>query len=164
MKENNKTKYLLGLCLLGIWSVLGFRFYEKFSRNESITLIAANSNINDPKQKKIFNYALILDYADPFTGKKSIRIPQKTATLPKRNISRKVDPAKFNKHKKVRFPQVEYKGNIVNANGKVAAIVKINKEFLNLNLFESHQDIEITKIFQDSIVIRKEGVEKTVVR
>jgi len=160
MKENNKAKYLLGVSLLAIWGLVGYRMYQKYSGNEnSFSLVPPNTEI--PIAQAGFQFDLQLDYRDPFGNKAKIMSTDPRPLLSTSRSVKKIGKIKTKK-KKVRFPNVEYRGNIVSKTGEEAAVLMYEKEFLNMNINQVHNKLTLVNIHPDSVIVSFEGEEKVI--
>jgi len=163
MKESNKTKYLLGVSLIGVWGLLGFRFYEKVNPQSPTLVHSPNHLISEIREEELFDFELSKGYNNPFVNGRIKPPISNNRFLSNSNVqSKRINIKSKAKVNTVRFPEIQYKGNIVDDKGKMTAVVKINQEFLNLTTNQEFEGIQITKIYPDSIVVEKEGNNLTI--
>lgn len=164
MKKNN-TKYLLGLALVGVWGVLGFRIYEKVNPSNNFQLVS--STINTPVESNLptRNYQLSLGYDDPFLEKKLKRAKPVAVQQPSDKITRRRKNQKKRPEKKrVIFPQIIYKGNMKMKGGREVALMNVDGQFVQLGKSENYKDLNVLQVYPDSVRIAFSGVEKTITR
>lgn len=158
--KNQSTKILLGVCLIAIWGLLGFRISAKLQGNDQIALLEAPI-ANRKVLSHPFTFELDLDYRDPF-GKSVSYVPN--AKMIKANPIKSVNSISLiNKKKAIpAFPKVEYRGDITSRTGRKAAVLKVENEFINLGLGEQYKDLELRAIYQDSIQIAYQSFDKII--
>jgi hypothetical protein len=152
------TQYLLLSVVLGIWALIGMRFFNFFSADEekelgmqkpidSFTL----ANVNKP-------YEIKGNYSDPFLKEGKMNFGSSN------NISfAKVERAKLTKEnvKKVEkvipqndFPTIQLAGIISNQqSGKKSAIVVQDGKEYSMLTGETVNGIKLAKIFTDSVLV-----------
>jgi len=103
-------------------------------------------------------FALLLNYKDPFISERSIQSrktnssilpkPKSVTTRNKTNVSKKTPK------KKVKFPEIEYKGNVKMVSGQEKAIVKMNNNIHHWRSGERKDELLLERIYDDSIQVR----------
>lgn len=173
--EKNTTKYFLGIVLLSIWGLLGYRVYNKM-RPKNDWKPVAQTIVLDNNQIKQDSFTLLLNYNNPFQVNKNIRMPQAVLAdnsdskqnLPQQQyVSKKQRVQNALKKKKtepVPFPMVSYKGNIKLKNGRTVALVNIDNQIMNLGKGEEHGKVLLRKIYSDSIQVRFEGRDSVIMK
>ena len=175
--EGKKVKYLLGLLLLGVWGILGYRIYQK--RNPEVYTFEANAKaIALESIPEVKPFQLDLDYQNPFlkAGIKEVKIsryskPMATSSNFVSSRRRRVEASSVAlrkkmevkaKPKKVVFPKISYKGNLKLKTGRQAALLSINGKTMNLGRGEQFEGLELVHIYEDSIQLKYESKMKTI--
>jgi len=151
--EKKSTKLFLGILLLAVWGIFGQRLYERKNKSNRTYPTAVI-----PEQKAAATereaFALLLNYKDPFVSERSIRSRKTSSSIqPKPNVV----PNKKNRRKvkkKVKFPAVEYKGNVKLVSGQLKAIVKMDNNIHHWRSGETKNEVVLEKIYDDSIQVR----------
>lgn len=162
--EKNNAKYFLGIALLSIWGLVGYRVYNKMNSNNNWRIPNQEISFSNP-QSSIDSFGLYLDYESPFKVAKASFTPQVVVANNASSTSgintNKVAQRKVKKRKsqpqKVAFPSVSYKGSISLKNGRTAALIKINNQITNLGVGEEFENVMLQKIYNDSIQVRFEN-------
>lgn len=167
------TKITLGIALIGIWGLFGFRIYQRYQPTNDNLDYSANlptQTQSNAKQKE-FKFGLELDYRDPFLGESLARKEQYQPSKPQRRSIRttpiKETPKKQEKPQKlksVKFPEVEYKGNIRLKSGRSVALVKVEGQMINWGLGEQLSEMNLLRIYEDSIQIKLQHEEKLILK
>jgi len=158
--EKKSTKFALGVLLLSVWSIFGYRLYERKTKaNTPYPTAMIPEHKAAATEREAF--ALLLNYQDPFIAERSIR-SRKTSTsiLPKSEVvaSRKHQVRKKVEKKKVKFPTIEYKGNVKLVSGQLKAIVKLENDIHHWRSGERKEELLLERIFDDSIQVRFQDV------
>lgn len=166
MKKNN-LRYLLGLILIIVWGLLGFRIYHKMNKSTNVHMQDNSLNLEPAKNEaRVFN--LSLDYNDPFLKKQFKPKPKfvkrnnnSQAPVIRQRVKNKPGPKK---RQKVRFPQIVYKGNIQTKEGRMVALLSVNEKFMQLAENEKYHEMTLLKVYRDSIRISYLESEKLIMR
>ena len=154
--EKKRTKLFLGIMLLSVWSIFGYRLYERKNKGNTgppMALIPEYKAVATEREA----FALLLDYKDPFMAERSYRSRKTHSTIlpkPKVVANRKTQASKKRPKKKVKFPKIEYKGNVKMVSGQEKAIVKMNNDIHHWRSGERKDELLLERIFEDSIQVR----------
>ncbi len=165
--EKKSTKLFLGILLLSVWSIFGYRMYERKNK-ANITYPMANIPEHKATATEREAFALLLNYKDPFLAERSNRsrktntsvLPKPQAVTSKHNRKAK----KVEKKKEVPFPKIEYKGNVKMVNGQQKAIVKMDNDIHHWRSGERKDDLLLERIFEDSIQMRFQDIVEVIVK
>jgi hypothetical protein len=165
--ENKRTKYFLGIALLCVWGLVGYRIYDKYF-GVSKPMVFQSANILEPKSEvKNDSFDLYLTYADPFRYKDvnreerpvtysssfSYNTPSVSIQPPRQEVVYAPPP--------IVFPDLIYKGNIRMKTGRIVALVAFNGSMTNWGLNESLGEMQLTGVYDDSIHVQYKGIAKT---
>lgn len=169
MKENKYAPYILGPVLLMVWGLVFYKIYQAVYGGEEhfdVPQFAALP-IFETNQKDS-SYALLIDYKDPFLGKRFNYTSNENSTS-RTNVSRNtnsrpsIPPVKTivqNRPKKP-FPTLVYQGFQIMESDTVA-LLKINNRFYPIaRKGDVFQDVQVKGIYKDSIQVQFENQKKT---
>ncbi len=164
--EKKSTKLFLGVLLLSVWSIFGYRLYERKTKaNTAYPTAMIPEHKATATEREAF--ALLLNYQDPFIAERSVR-SRKTSTsvVPKSKIvtSQKNQGRKKTEKKKEKFPSIEYKGNVKLVSGQLKAIVKIDNDIDHWRSGERKNGLLVEKIFDDSIQVRFQDIVEVIIK
>ncbi len=158
--KNQSTKYLLGLALLTVWGLLGFRVYQKYSPTQL--------SFHQPERPApiltalpLEPFSLLSNYRDPFAS----HPPNQTAMVnPVRPTSKKPPAVKLQvkEASPPAIPELSYKGNIALKNGRESALLRVDNHLVNLGKGETYNELKLLQIFDDSIKVSFQGLEQTI--
>lgn len=152
--------------IAGIW---GKVIYDFFKYKEQKHELADNYPIQTaaPVLDEKFSYELDLEYRDPFLGKypktKSNSNRPKTSYTPPPKKDKPEEKPK--KKVNVKWPKIEYVGNIMNNNAKTESVtLKVNGEESFMLPGQAIQGVTLKALFPDSIQLVYQEEQKTILR
>lgn len=164
--KNKKLLYLLLPLTIGLWGVIIFKIVNSASgiegvENQDKIVFQKSDGLTMPD-----TFSIICNYPDPFLGKttpKQYRSPANSVT----SAAKAKDVVKEKKKAAITtlvWPEVVYKGIIKNQkSNKQLALLQINGKSNAMKMGESYENIELIRIFKDSIEV-KFGKEKKYVK
>jgi hypothetical protein len=156
------TQYLLLIVVLGIWGVIGFRFYSFISPEEEVAVNQEYKVSQLTLQSAKKNYPVICDYPDPFLKGISYRKNERKnndANL----LSQSTKKEKITKPLPPQFPAVQLAGVISNKqSGKKSAIMILEGKEYSLAAGESVNGLKLSKIFSDSVLVTYQKKNKMI--
>lgn len=171
MKDNKYAPYILAPILLIVWGLVFYKIYQAVYGEEEGFAMPAFQNIPvfDAPQKDS-SFALLLDYNDPFLGKKwkvnhhpkttnSVRTQPRKVSSPKTVV--KTQPATTPTGAPARpFPPIQYQAFQV-MEGDTSVFLKIaNRPYYNMHKGDQQSGITIEQIYKDSIRLFFDGRAK----
>ena len=164
--EKKSTKLFLGVMLLSVWSIFGYRLYERKNKpNTTYPTTAISKQTAVATEREAF--ALLLNYKDPFVPERSTRSRRTNVSVSqKRKVvaSKRSQPQKKVKKKKVPFPKIEYKGNVKMVSGQRKAIVKMDNDIHHWRSGERKDELLLERIFDDSIQVRFQDMVEVIAK
>jgi hypothetical protein len=173
MKNNKYAAYILGPILLMVWGLVFYKIYQAVYSGEETFDVPKYDSLPVFEEKQEENsYALLVDYKDPFLGKRfnytsnentSARATSRnTNNRPKTNIAAPKPVVKNIAQKP--FPKVIYQGfQIMDAD--TVALVKINNRFYPIaRKGNTFQGVRVNEIYKDSIQVQFENQQQTVLK
>ncbi len=164
--ENKGTKYFLFVAMAAVWGILGYQVYKRMNpATEQNPLAEAVRDIRKTAAA-LDTFSIPLNYPDPFLkGIKQMptRSTAITANRPKTAVNPVAKPAP-SPPKPVIFPVIQYKGTLRLKSGKTVALVAFDGKNVHLLQGEKHQEVELAKIYEDSIKVKFQKVEKTILK
>jgi hypothetical protein len=168
--KNKKLKYVLIPVVIVVW---GLVFYKVFNyANDDIVLPSISNQLSKSatveSQKDTFS--LSLQYQDPFLKKNRI-IRKESTEAQELNTNQANTPLTIRHSRrrrtkptpKQKLSEISYGGEIINANTKnVTAVIKINGKNKLLSKGDIVGDVEILKVYTDSIILKDQGVDRTI--
>lgn len=171
MKDNKYAPYILGFILLIVWGLVFYKIYQAVYGGQEHFDIPEYDHLPVFEEKQKENtYTLLVDYKDPFLGKR-FNYSSNESTRPRTTNSKNTNTRpKVNQQtpKKVienapkkPFPLFVYQGfQIMNAD--TVALIKVNSQFYPIarkgNVF---QGVEVKKIYKDSIQVQFGNEQQT---
>jgi len=152
--EKKSTKLFLGLMLLSVWSIFGYRLYERKNKtNNTYPTAVISEQAAAATEREAF--ALLLNYKDPFVSDRFTRSRKRISSdLPKAKIITKNQIRKKVEKKEVKFPNIKYMGNVKMVSGQQKAIVKMDDNIHHWRSGERKEELLLERIFDDSIQVR----------
>lgn len=172
MKDNKYAPYILGPILLIVWGLVFYKIYQAvYGNGEELDLPTYQPITTFSRPQQDSGYVLLVDYKDPFLGKKWAR-NNKTTT----NVAPSTRPATSRAPRPTKpapvvtttpnkpFPNIQYQA-FQAMQGDTTAFLKIaNKPFYTLRKGDEQEGILIQQIFKDSIQLVFDGRAKTFLR
>jgi hypothetical protein len=149
--KNRKMLIILVPAVLVIWGAVIYSIFSHI-KGSGINIEEKNSFIHRKKSEVDTNkYALMANYRDPFGTGNRLREDD----LDRENLLK-------NQHIElpVYWPQIEYRGLIVN-NKKWVALLRIDNSNYLLHEGEEKMSVKLIKMFNDSVVMRFQKATKT---
>lgn len=148
MKKQNKT-YLLVAVVLGIWGIIGFKFFGAVNpTTQEMTEIASNE-IFVPKQiKERELFTIAANYRDPFLG---------TVQAPKRKV-KKSSSAVVKKKVVVPTKSIQYSGFITDKGSKQKIFfVTVDGQQQMMSVNDTFQEVKLVRGTTNSIKVKYNG-------
>jgi|GEM_PF-2364606 len=172
MKDNKYAPYILGPILLIVWGLVFYKIYQAvYGDGEAYALPVYQPITTFDKPQKDSGYVLLVNYKDPFLGKKwaqsnastTRRIPSTSPRpKPKPVVPVQVPTAVATPPKP--FPSIQYQA-FQAMQGDTTAFLKIaDKAFYTLRKGDERKGVLIQQIFKDSIQLVFDGQAKTFLR
>ncbi|WP_136464887.1 hypothetical protein [Flagellimonas onchidii] len=151
---------VLGLGLLIIWGFVTKRALFYFGNTDEDKAVLHPIAINDPlpKFKKDTFELAVLD-RDPFLDVMANRKTTIPKTLPKTS-KKNIAPVR-RKESNVNWPKLQYFGYLKgdSQSGKLA-IIKIDNKLHRVREKKSVEDVQVLKIYKDSVLLKRNGMIK----
>lgn len=174
MKDNNKTKYLLGLLLALVWGLVGFRLYTKYLKGSPNINIKTNYIVEESPTIVLDTFTLIKNYSDPFQYADVQEIGTEKATnffntpnyprYPTISVEPPKQEIKIMAPVIINFPNIQYKGFIKSKQGRVVALINVEGNVSNLAINENLKGVKLTNIYEDSIQVEFKNQFKTILK
>jgi len=153
--KNKKLLYILIPGTLIVWGMIIYRIFKTVNTEENlfgqyleINTRQDNSNIND-------TFSINPDYRDPFLGKTNKKVTDSKQTT--KTIVPKIAKAA------IPWPSIVFGGIIKNQkSNKQLALVQINGQGYTMKPGEIINDVQLNKIYRDSIEVRFQKEKKFV--
>lgn len=165
--KNKKTTWILLLGVLGIWGILGWKFYAGLHHSEpEVNTVNADESVENIDTLVPNNYSLLLDYADPFLGNSdrviknnSGRTPAKINSTP--NLNHQPAPES---QQTIAWPEVHYSGLVKSpTTGKMVGFITVNGQTEFVSEGDAVDVLVVKKLWKDSVAITM-GKEMRMVR
>lgn len=164
MKDNKYAPYILGPILLLIWGLIFYKIYQAvYGNGEEFKVPSYGALPVFEQVQQDSGYALLLNYRDPFLGKKfhynsssqGSTFPRTTAPA-RGNNSRRTNPAPIKKQASTppqNFPPIIYQGYQI-LDTDTIALLKINGKFYpTARKGAVLQGVEVQGIYKDSVQV-----------
>lgn len=162
--KNKKLAYLLVPLVLLIWGHIIYKLVVGYSEVETVMEDIAPAPVLKEVQLKTEAYELYANYADPFLkrqpkGDNVVTTPTtNTTTQHATVVPVKVEP----KPVQEKWPDIEYKGSIINNTTKeVVAMMSIDKKNQLLKKNDSYKELTLVDIATDSVVVAYHNTTKS---
>jgi hypothetical protein len=168
MKDNKYAPYILGPILLMVWGLVFYKIYQAVYNEEEAFDVPQYENLPVfEDQQKEDSYTLLVDYKDPFLGKR-FNYSSKENTRPRTTNSNarpkvKIVAPKPAVKKTIQkpFPTVVYQGFQI-MNTDTVALLKINTRFYPVaRKGDAFQGVQVNEIYKDSIQVQFENQQQT---
>ena len=137
-----------------VWGLIIMRIVSPDTGSEFVMTEQKNYSIGD-LEISVDTFNIVAKYRDPFLG----RIYTEPAKKKKVIVAKSKPKPKAIPDKK--WPSISYGGMIKNSKSvKVIALVNINKKSNLMQQGETKYEIELLKIYNDSIEVKFSGVKK----
>lgn len=151
--KNKKLLYILIPLVLLLWGAIIYRIFNVVSVNDSNEVYKSEVYGNTDNANLIDTFSINPNYRDPFLGKsakKTILSENKVSNIVVNpNVIKKIIPSSR------AWPNLVYGGLIKNQkSNKALALVQINGQSNIMKIGEIVGEIELTKIFRDSIEVK----------
>jgi hypothetical protein len=158
-------QYFLILVVLGIWGLIGMRFFNFFGDEEEQTSFSEKVNDKTVLNMPTLEYTIDGNYPDPFlkggnfnSGNSSANFKNSYSSSENLKPKQKKEIIVKEKEKKIEIvdplASLKLTGIIANRqNGKKSAIVSHDGKEYSINQGETINGIKLSKIFSDSVMI-----------
>lgn len=164
MKKNKNVQYLLLVLVLGIWGTIAFQMCDfledstvTIAETQALPILADNTSKRD-------SFAILVNYTDPFLGKKITRSKSSRKSQVKRSKYQRPAPPSITKAKPKPMPPINYQGYAINGHRITRVRVSIDKKLYTMKQFKQEKGITILEMYKDSIIIGWKGERKTIIR
>lgn len=159
--KNKKLLYILIPLVLLVWGAIIYRIFNVVKVSDSNEVQRSTFYGNESNQNQIDTFSIQPNYRDPFLGgraKKSILSENKGSNVVANPIVvKKITPSS------TIWPNLIYGGLIKNQkSNKELALVQINGQANIMKIGDVQGEIELTKIFRDSIEVKFRGERRFV--
>lgn len=168
--KNKKLKYVLIPLVIIVWGLIFYKVFSYSNDDEPILVVSQNTNIKTEVIQEKDSFELSLQYADPFLKKnKAIRSRDYPASVQSENNT--IQGARINARNNRRKPippsfkatEISYGGEIINDNSKhITAVIRVAGNNKLLSDGDITGQVEILRIFNDSIHVVDQGKERTI--
>jgi len=158
--KNKKLLYILIPCTLLLWGMIIYKIFSVTTGDDTDSFKSAkfipgiiNKTVSD-------TFSIYPSYRDPFLG----TVNKKTGLTNHTNVPKKITAPVLIKPT-IPFPQITYGGLIKNTqSNKQLVMVLINGQSNIMKIGDVVNEVELTKIFRDSIEVRFLKEKKFVVK
>jgi hypothetical protein len=159
--KNRKLLYLLVPLVIILWGVIIVKIFRHFNQSSMETpIVAVGSNLSDENQIAD-TISIIANYSDPFLERNIISTSDRPNELAVKDNANQ----KQNLNVSITWPKVQYKGMIINnGNNNVLYLINIDGKNHLLKKGSLADNIILSKVFKDSIVIQFEKKYKTITK
>lgn len=155
--KNKKTIYVLIPAVLLVWALIFYRVSEGIQvENNSYTNLSATFSSRSSTTPDTFQYALQLNYPDPFLGNRhSIRQASAVSSLPTEVQMPPPATKPLQQAEQFNYARFRYVG-LVEHKGKKdqLALIVADEKSLMLRKGETAEGIQLLKIHKDSVEIK----------
>lgn len=161
------TQYILLLVVLGIWGMIGYRFFSYLAPEEEKQEEKAYAPQSLTLGRLKTEYSISCNYPDPFMKQERSSAPARWKAQPSSSSVVK-DPKKKTAPKVIQppandFPSIQLAGVIANKQGgKKSAIVVLEGKEYSLAQGETLNGIRLAKIFSDSVLVTYQKKNKII--
>ena len=162
LSQNRPLQYVLVATVLAIWGTVVWQVLHLRSANPSTeeSFPSKDESVIPPIATGTFQYTLLLDYSDPFQGKRKVApssSPRPQSALPGK-------PAPPTQRRGPGNRQVlKYLAYAENADGR-RVLIQIGQRDHYLQAGDRREGLVLSQISRDSITVRWEGQTKTIYR
>ena len=153
MKKNKKT-YLLLAAVVGIWGIIGFKFFGAINpSSQEIAEIASNEIFVPQQIKERETFAIVANYRDPFLG---------TVQAPKKKVKKSTSkPVK--KKEVVPTKSIQYTGFITEKNSSQKIFfVMVDGQQKMMSVNDTFQEVKLVRGTKGSIKVKYNGSTQNV--
>lgn len=159
MKNNKAVTYVLLAAVAAIWGWVIFKLVSGGSSDE-INNNAFNTNVKtETSNAQLDTFSLIADYRDPFVIKYvSVNDAEDLNLEEDKQKNEKIKP-------RIDWPSIKYGGTVKSKTSeKRIALVNIEEKPYLLSVGETAQEVLITAIYSDSLMVKFKSEEKVIVK
>lgn len=169
--KKKAIQYVLIIVVLGIWGMIGLRFFNFFAGEEQNEMISEAPREAFSLAKSQQSYEIKGNYPDPFLkgSKTEFHSAKKNASSHAGNPNLHTHNNQKEKQKTVKpvpandFPAIQLAGIISNKqNGKKSAIMVQDGKEYSLTQGETVNGIKLAKIFSDSVLVTYQKKNKMI--
>lgn len=151
--KNKKLLYVLIPAVLLLWGVIIYKIFNVVNGSKSEEVYKSSFIENSDDENLIDTFSIHPNYRDPFLGK----IVKKSS--PSENKVPNINPNPIAQKKATPtstvWPTLVYSGLIKNQkSNKTLALVQINGQAHIMKIADIEAEVELTKIFRDSIEVK----------
>nr|WP_320120047.1 hypothetical protein [uncultured Marinifilum sp.] len=154
--NNKKTIYILLPLVLALWGYITYRIFEQVNPEVEISNSVLPPIQNNEKEIKSEAFKLIANYSDPFL--KHLEQYNEFNEEEKQNANQNLNN---NRIPAWNWPNMSYGGCIKNKN-RMVGILQINSKNLLVQEGKSYDDFMVSKMYADSIVMKRDEMKRTV--
>jgi len=168
--KNKKIKYVLIPIVIVVWGIVFYKVFN-FSNDDTV-----NYSISEPLIEASYinsepdSFQLSLSYADPFLKKTRIvktkyeqaELKAKREAVLEKNRMLEIKEKRLIQ-KRFKPTKIKYGGEITNNNSNhLTAVIRIQDKNKLLTDGDLVGDVEIVKIYNDSVQVKDQGVQRTI--
>jgi len=158
--KNKKLLYILIPCTLLLWGMIVYKIFSVATNNNDDSFKSAVFTPSISNKAASDTFSIHPSYRDPFLGTAN----KKTISTDKNSVPKKTTPPAVIKNT-IPFPQITYGGLIKNTkSNKQLVMVLINGQSNIMKIGDIISEVELTKIFRDSIEVRFLKEKKFIVK
>lgn len=163
--KSKRIRYILVFLVIIVWSVIFYRIYNYVGEQKDFIPDFSEQKLQQDKSSANDTFSIIANYRDPFleTGnyyEQSTNKPIQNNTNNSIKIQNDNLPAST---ATLRWPSIIFGGIVVNkGSNQTVGLIKLNQIQYIVQTKQIVENIEIVKIFNDSIIIRFSNEIKTI--
>lgn len=173
MKDNKYAPYILGPILLLIWGLIFYKIYQAvYGNGEELEVPSYGALPVFETVQKDSSYALLVDYRDPFLGKRF----QYNSSSPSSFSPRTAAPSRVSNNRKSppipkqqptppkNFPKIIYQGYQILETDTIALLNINGKFYPTARKGAVLQGVQVQGIDKDSIQVGYQGEQQTILK
>lgn len=163
--KSKKFRYLLVLLVIIVWSLIFYRIYNYVDDQKDFIPDYSEQKLPQDKLSMNDTFSIIANYRDPFleTGNYSER---SINTVIQNNINNPIKIQNNNvsaNNASLRWPSIVFGGIVVNkGSNKTVGLIKLNQIQYIVQVKQIIENIEVLKIYNDSIIVQLSSEIKTI--
>ncbi len=158
--NQRKLRIILIIAVVILWALIFYKIYKTFFGKSSTSIIMSDSTVLiTEKSTLVDTFSLKLNYIDPFLKHEVVSAPDRKS---KENLTPTKPKPNQKKQKDCVWEEIKFGGLIKNKeDNRHTALLKIKGKSFIVKENELIKDYLITRIYKDSITLKKENCLKT---
>ncbi len=160
--KNKTVRYILIFLVVLIWGTVGYKIFT-YVNSDDEEVVTQNTTQHKNEQSTVTDtFQLAANYRDPFLGKSIVTTiqgnpnNQKVIKIEKQKEIPKIEKTAIN------WPKLSYQGIIINQKSKnQTGLLKINGKDFIIHPGNIVAEVEILKLYNDSVTVKYSGEIKT---